>query len=484
MRDLARRTAIGVAQLGMASVWSAVIQVVGLGVLARELSAAEFGVATLAIVIVRFGQENAALGLETTVVQRKALTDEDATGCFWVATGSSVIVWLSYVLAAPYVSNAMGLSSLGTAIRGVSGVIVVTSLGVVPRALLERRLAYDRVALLESLGQACSYIIAIGLALRGAGVWSPLSGFLIGEGVKTVSFWAVARWHPHGSIRSSRPVGVLRFGGFVTADRVLTYLTLSIDRVIIARVLGAAAAGHYAMAFEAAAFPSKRIGMLVGRVLLPALSRLESKAEVGRFFISTVRYLTLFTVPALVGLAIVSPEISGVLYGSKAGSVALILTILCVPGIVFAILSPSGSLLYGAGRPDVSAAWSALTLGVVATAVFVGTRWGLVGAAIGVAVAWVVLLPVMEYVVARLGHLPLAAPYRALDGAFGAAVWVCGCAGAFRMLSRTLIASTSAWLLVGTVLAGVAAFVTFLFVNEKPLAARLIVWLRPGGSPC
>ena len=192
MKDLTHKTAAGVAHLGLASVCSAAIQVFALGVLARRLSAVDLGVATLAIVIVRFGQENAALGLETTIVQNSELTEEHTTGCFWVATGSSVAVWLAYLLVAPYVASGIRLPALGPAIRGVSGVILITCLGMVPRGLLERQLAYDKIALLEGLGQAVSYTVAILLALTGSGVWAPLIGFLAGESLKTLSFWVLA----------------------------------------------------------------------------------------------------------------------------------------------------------------------------------------------------------------------------------------------------------------------------------------------------
>ena len=270
----------------------------------------------------------------------------------------------------------------------------------------------------------------------------------------------------------------------MTGDRLLTYLALSVDRVIIARLLGAAAAGYYALAFEAIAFPSKRFGMLVARVLFPTLSQIKSQRDAGIFYINAVRYLALFTVPALVGLAVVAPQVAAILYGSKAEFVAPLLRILCIPGIAFAILSPSGSLLYGKGRPDISVAWSALTLCVVAMATAIGARWGIVGAALGVAVAWVVLLPVMEYLVARVGWLPLSAPYRALAGAVGAAACVGGGAGIFQALSLKVAEPTSPWVLAGTILAGLGAFITFVCINERPLATRLLVRLRPGGSPC
>ena len=277
----------------------------------------------------------------------------------------------------------------------------------VPRSLLERRLEYGKVARLEGVGQGLGDISSVVFAFAGLGLWSIVAGFVTGEMVKTIGFWVATRWRPNLRDVRIRNLKFWQFGSFVTADRILTYFSLNLDRMIIGRVLGAAAAGYYVLAFEMIAFPAKRFSVLVGRVLFSSLSRTQDQLETAAdIYLKTIRYVSLLTVPALAGLAVLAPEVSRIIYGPMAEVIAPLLQLLCLAGIVFAILTPTGSLLYSQGRPDLSAKWSLLTLAVVILAVSLGSIGGLFWTAFAVSAAWLCLFPVMLAIVARLLRQP------------------------------------------------------------------------------
>ena len=268
----------------------------------------------------------------------------------------------------------MRMPDLAPALKLACTVILVTCLGLVPRSLMERRLEYGKVAGLEVFGQGLGDISSVIFAFAGLGLWSLVAGFVAGETIKTIGFWVATRWRPNLRNVRIRNLTVWKFGSFVTADRILTYFSLNVDRMIIGRVLGAAAAGYYALAFEMIAFPAKRFSALVGRVLFSSLSRAQDQLETAAdIYLKTIRYVSLLTVPAIAGLAVLAPEVSRIIYGPMADAVAPLLRLLCPAGIVFAILTPTGSLLYSQGRPDLSAKWSLLTMVVVFLAVSLGS---------------------------------------------------------------------------------------------------------------
>ena len=102
---LVKDTAKGIGYLGIATVLANLIRILSLALLARKLTAADFGVATLAIVFSRFGQESAAFGLETTIVQKKNLSEEDTSNCFWGGLLFASALWGGYVVCSPLISG-------------------------------------------------------------------------------------------------------------------------------------------------------------------------------------------------------------------------------------------------------------------------------------------------------------------------------------------------------------------------------------------
>ena len=485
---LVKDTAKGVGYLGIANVVANLIRILALALLARKLTAADFGIATLAMVFSRFGQESAAFGLETTIVQKKNLSEEETNNCFWGGLLFASALWGGYVVCSSLISGMMRMPDLAPALKLACIVIPVTCLGMVPRSLLERRLAYGKVAGLEVLGQGLGDISSVVLAFAGLGLWSIVAGFVLGETIKTIGFWVATRWRPNLRNMRIRNLPVWQFGSFVTADRILTYFALNVDRMIIGRVLGAAAAGYYALAFEMIAFPAKRFSALVGRVLFSSLSRTQDQLETAAdIYLNTIRYVSILTVPAIAGLAVLAPEVSRIIYGPMADVVAPLIRFLCPAGIVFAILTPTGSLLYSQGRPGLSAKWSLLTLVVVFLAVSLGSIGGLYWTAFAVSAAWLCLFPVMFAIVARLVRQPWVTPYKSVANAVLASL----CVAAAAMLVKHGVSSVLNvgiyFSILAQIAAGMFAFGVFLWMTERQLFQALLIKIHrkmPGHLDC
>ena len=470
---LFRSTAIGVGYLGVASAAVSVVRVISIAVLSRLLTAEEFGLAAVSLSLVQIGQEVGAFGLETTVIKKGTLSEDYINTCFWVAFVFAIALCILYWVFSILIAWVMKMEDLVWVIRIMSIAIPVTCLGMIPRSLLERDLSYGKVALLESGGQILAQACAIALALSGIGVWALVCGFLGGEIAKSSSFLLTTRWFPKFYKVPLSKFDALQYGSFVTADRILTYLSLNADRLIIGRFLGPSAVGYYTLAYEMVAFPAKRFSSLVGRVLLPLLSHSKSNDSSSNHFVVALHYVALITVPMLSGLMIMSPEVSRLVYGPMAQYISPLLRMLVPAGIVFAILTPTGSLLYSQNRPDLSMKWSFGTLATLCLFVSIGTIGGLYWATALMAVAWVTLFPVMFFIVARITQVPLSAPYRALIGPVVASILVAFAAFAGKVLVGCICEYCFGYQLLGGIVAGAICFCVYIFVAERKLLSAL-----------
>jgi O-antigen/teichoic acid export membrane protein len=141
------------------------------------------------------------------------------------------------------------------------------------------------------------------------------------------------------------------------------------------------------------------------RVAFPTFARRrDDDVALRNGFLEMMRLVALISLPALVGLAIVAPQLVPALFGSKWHGAVVLIQILSLLGIAKALGNPFGSLLLAKGRADISFWSTVLQFCFIATGIAIGIQYGVVGAAIGEVIAvvalWVPLLPVFVRVVA------------------------------------------------------------------------------------
>ena len=178
---------------------------------------------------------------------------------------------------------------------------------------------------------------------------------------------------------------LLGYGGWVAASQGAGPLLMMWDRWVISALLGAAVLPLYTVPMSLL----QRLGFLpagLTSTLFPAFTDLHTRADWGRiedFYIRSHKYLMILFVPVLfVGFVWGGGALAVWVGPSFAAEATAPLQIITV-GYVVALLAPvSGSLLDGAGRPDVMPKIYAVEVPVNLVAVYVLTsQFGVVGAA-------------------------------------------------------------------------------------------------------
>jgi O-antigen/teichoic acid export membrane protein len=470
---LARRVVSSSASLGAASVFGNVVRLAVIAFLARYLSASDFGVMGLAIVFAQLGQQVGIVGLDVYVIRTRHLAEEALNTVFWMALVCTTALATMWILGRCQIEAWFHAPGLAAYVVVISCAVVVSGIGVVPQSLLQKTLRYREFAIAESVGSVAQAIVGVVLALAHYGIWALIWGYFAQEAAKTTLFWWYAPFKPRLRWRSVEASAALRFALPVLGDRILTFLTLNSDRVIIGRLLGPGLLGLYVLAVEIVGFPARRVVAILARVLFPALSELQHDvARMAEAYRRVVRLLSLLTIPAFVGLGLVAHDLVSVLLGEQWIGVVVLIRGLSIMGVVTALLTPSGAVLYGRGRPGLAFYWSLLTAGVVPVAIVVGARWGLTFAALAHSLAWAMLLPLMVGIQARLLALPLRFLGREYAAGIGVAIPVL-----LAVVSAQALASyfgpSSASRLAVSVSAGLVSYVAAVWMLERPVLLNL-----------
>jgi PST family polysaccharide transporter len=267
------------------------------------------------------------------------------------------------------------------------------SVALVPMQLLLRRLEFKALAVVQTLAAALAAITKIALLFAGSGAWALVIAHAAEGCFTLVALYLVAPYWPRLRFSAQRTRQFLRFGAKASAATVLYQSYRNLDFVIVGKAFGIATLGSYRIAFDVATVPSLAILEVVNRTAFPIYSRigLGHPDALTRLFLSMTMRLALVSGPLAVLLMFFAPEILTLISGSRWSDAGPMIMVLCWAAFLRTLTQSIPQLFNAAGRPDLAAYDSLLTLPC-----FLASCFGLVklfGAALGanaVSLAWIV----------------------------------------------------------------------------------------------
>lgn len=357
-------------------------------VLAHLLAPREFGLMAMAAVVTGFAAILAELGLSPAIVQGR-LPEERLSGLFWLNAACGLAAGAAVALAAPWVARQYGEPVVAPLLAVLAAGTFFGALGVVPAAVLWSRMDFRGVGLAELSSAGAGTAAAIALAGLGGGVWSLAGRVVVGAAAGATAAWFLSGWRPRPAWRWDEIRGPLRFGATFGADSALNYWTRTLDNLLVGWLLGAYALGLYAAAYWFLILPLAGVSWIAGRVLLPALARIqEDKDRVKAVFLRVNRGVALVSFPAMLGVCATARETVLVLLGGAWLEAVPLVRVFALVGMAQSAVTLIGNLYTTQNRPDLQLKvglglrWVPL-LGIVA-----GLRWGALGVALGYAGGW------------------------------------------------------------------------------------------------
>ncbi|MGB3352082.1 MAG: lipopolysaccharide biosynthesis protein [Mycobacterium sp.] len=376
--------------LGMAALAQALLQIVIFAVLARLLSPTEFGLVAVAGIFVDLAAGVAAMGASQALVQRRDLTRFHIRAAFWISmlmglVATAVLYGLSGWLAA-----VLGNPASAPLIAALSFTFVIRALGSVSEGLAARRLLFRVLAVRQLAAYVLGYgVIGIGGAILGLGAWALVYAQLTQVGIATLLLIAVVRFDCRPTIAWSAYRDILGFGTGFSVARIANSLANQADRAIVSMNASAAAVGLYTRALQITRYPSTMVGHVIEDVLFPSFSGVQTDLDRLRGAYSrSVGSIFVALAPLTVFFCLTAGPIADVLLGSQwSGAASLMIAF----GVVIPIRSAQricSALLRAVGRSWLVAGLQVFLFAGTTVGAVIGIKFGLLGTAIGVTVAF------------------------------------------------------------------------------------------------
>ncbi len=478
--DLRRATARGVVWKISAELVTQVTRLVLLLILARLLVPAEFGLASIVLAFTMFVQLFADLGLGAALIQTPRLTELDKSTVFWTSLplgiGWTVLgIGFSWPLASIY-----GEPSLQPLFAAFSVSFLIASLTTVPNALLMRAMDFRALEIRVILGTLCGASLAVALALEGFGAWAIVGGEIANRAVSLVAIWVQSRWRPELRFSRSKLREQFAYGGTLFGAYLLLQFAQTIQSLMVGRLLGPTALGRLTVAQTLVYLPFNRVAGPIQEVMFPAFSRMQDEPARIRAALNRInQVIASIAFPMLAGLAILAPEFTSVVLGSKWAGTENVMRVLAIAGMALALQRVNFSVLSARGYTGLIMWVAAGALVSTAVAILVAYPFGLVATVGALAVQTLALQAVIMTVTAgalEARFRDLARPLASIAAATGVmAVAVAVVAGALREAGVG-----SVEILLAGIGIGAAVFLPLFLRLEPDLIAELRSFARQG----
>jgi PST family polysaccharide transporter len=370
-----------------------VVRVLSLLVLAGFLGADAFGLLAMVLVVTGALDLLVDLGTGQAIVQRKQLGQRLASSVFWANAAIGVAAALAMFVLGAAIAAAFAEPELRSLVRRLAPVFLLSSLGVVHAAMLQRDMrfaALSRVRLSSALANAG---VACTMAYHGCGVWSLIGGYYGGTLVATAGYWLASGWRPSFCFDLDELRGIARFSLNLTAANLANWLFAQADALLIGRFVGAEPLGYWSLAKRIVLQPVLAVCGAIGDVLFAKLAPLQADDDaLRREYLRVAPAAAMVLVPGLCGLAVLAGPLVLALIGFRFAPVGPLVACLVPVGVCAALLLPSGAIVRAKGRTDLILRWGMVRNVVTTAALAFGVGYGAVGVAIGLSAAAVALL--------------------------------------------------------------------------------------------
>ncbi len=316
-----------------ASILQAIVSVLTILVFTRLLSSTEFGIYALAFSVSALAHVLVFSWLEAAMARYWAseATPEGLADLYSTLYRVGLVLSIIFIPAAVAVCL---LAPLGLEIRlaiaiGLLGVPIRCLLNMIKLALRARG-AVRQAAGLDMFFTLAVFILGIAAAWLGMGGASPMVGLLIAPllalPVALPLEWGKQR---HGHYNIERLKGYIAYGYPISMSLSMALILASTDRFMLAWLMNEAAVGAYHASYSIANRTLDIIFLWFGTAAAPALVMALEKGGARALKLAAedqARILMLVTLPAAIGVALVSRPLAEVLIGPELRSASAMVT--------------------------------------------------------------------------------------------------------------------------------------------------------------
>lgn len=371
------------------------------------------------------------------IVQKEDITPEHRAAIFWFSVGFGFAMAVVSLLLARGVAAAFRRPEIAELLYALAIVYPMLGVSSYCAETLRRQLSFRWLALRTIISGAAATALAIAMVSYGFGVWSLVGYHICWRACELVVLLFVADWRPRSGFSPARFREVAHYGFHAMALRLLSYVSLHLDRIAVGLFLGPAPLGIYAMGTRFVRALTQALTGVFHTVSLPVFSRLQSHRRVlGRAYSNATEISNLVGFPVFVGLAVVADPLIAALLRPEWRPLVPVLQIFCLGGVLATVIYIQAAALRALGAIQV-VFWGQLALTFAKLVLLlVVSQFGLIPVAVAASAFPLLTLPIWQVFLNRR----LNSGMLRFFATFLPAAWSCAAMAAVTLIVSELMA--------------------------------------------
>ncbi len=381
--SLKKKTINGLIWSGISQGGRQISQFIVTVILARLLSPNDFGLLAMATVFVNFVNIFSEMGISSALIQKQDIHDRHYYSAFWLNIFVGINLTIIFIVVAPLITKFYRKPELLPILIVISVNFFISSFTIIQQTILTKEMDFKRLAIRDIIAVIISGVIGIYLAYHGFGIWGLVYQQISFAVINAVLLWILSSWRPKFVFAKSDIKDIFNFSANLTGFNIVNYFSRNIDQLLIGKFLGAQALGYYSLAYKIMLYPLQNISAIIGKVMFPALSKIQGNLiKVREIYSQMIEKIALITFPLMSVVFATAPELVRVIWGEKWAPMIPLIRILSVCGMLQSIHTTCGGLLLSQGKSELQlrlGLWSAF---LNTAAICIGLRWGIYGVAV------------------------------------------------------------------------------------------------------
>lgn len=388
-QGLGRRAARGIKVTGGGQIVAILTQLLSVVVLSRLLSPDEYGLLAMVMAIVVVGEVIREFGLANAAIQAPVLTNQQRSNLFWWNAGLGATCAIALYLSAPLIATFYDEPRVEPIAEVLAVTFLLGGLATQSKAHLARDMRFGVLTITDVAPGVLGLVAGVGAALLGWGVWALVAQRVVIALLVLILAVSFDRWLPRLPRRTDGMAPLLRYGLNLVGTQLISGASRNIDYIVLGHRFGASATGLYSRAFELVINTLNQINAPATKVAVPVLARLQDdRRKFDAFLLRGQRALLLAIIPLCgLGVALAEPLVA-VALGPDWAEVVPYIQALAVVAATDRILGyATWWFALATGRTDVTLRVTLVRAVLLVAGVLVGSNFGALGVAWGLAVA-------------------------------------------------------------------------------------------------
>jgi len=396
--SLKKKVLTGTKWVALTNIFRQVLQIVSLFILARLLTPDDFGLFAILMLFVGFMQMFSDMGTGAALIQIKDPSEKLLSSVFFFNLFVGLLLCLLLISISGLIATFFGNPHIQELLQIISIIFIISSFGVVQKALYDKQMDFKKITLIESISQLIGLIFAIISAMKGLGIYSLIIQALSSNTIRVVLIWFYSNWRPLFHFTIEDITQIWDFTKNYTLFDTINYFARNADNFLIGKFLGSPALGVYSIAYRIMLYPLQNISRTLLRILFPAFAQIQDdNMKFQKAYLRVIFFIALISFPIMIGMMATADIFVPILFGDKWKNLDILIMILAPIGMIQSIITTTGSIYMAKGNTRTLLKIGIINSIVTVTFFIIGLPFGIKGVALFYVISNLIMLyPVLK----------------------------------------------------------------------------------------